>query len=88
MGMLPVYVDEFFDDFKDSLIECEIVRNGKTISKVDGMPNNENGEYIMFKYGVDVQVGDVIYSEHGNDVVKRVVIDKYEGSPNAIRAYV
>jgi hypothetical protein len=85
---MPESVDRMFKDFCDTLIECEIVRDGKTILKLMGMLNEENGkEYIMFKYGDDVRVGDVIYSEHGNDIVREVRIGNYNGNPDAIEAY-
>ena len=89
MSWMPVSVDMMFDDFKDTLIECQVVRNGETILNCSGMLNDENGkEYIMFRYGLDIQVGDIIFSEHGNDIVQSIVIGKYEGEPNAIEAYI
>lgn len=87
MSWLPVSTDMMFKDFEDSLIECEIVRNGETISRVKGMLEQDEG-YILFKYGEDIQAGDVVYSENGNDIVRKVVIGNYNGNPDGIEAYI
>jgi len=41
--------------------------NGNKVYRKDKKQNGR--DYLMFKYGGDIQVGNVIYSEHGNDIV-------------------
>lgn len=89
MALTFIPVDILFEDWKDSLLECTIIKENGTELKAEGMPNNEDGkDYIMFKYGVDVSQGDVIINEDGNFVVNKIKVNKYGGEPNSVDAFI
>ena len=59
MAEIPVPASDIFRDFAFALVEYEVVRKGKSFSKLKGLLDIEDGDrYIHFPLDSDVAVGD------------------------------
>ena len=90
MCFMPISFKQFEKDWGFTAVDCEIIRGDESICVVTGYFDSEDsdGKHYRFKYGTDIQTGDVIISENGNDVIRRIRVEKYNGSPDSITAFI
>jgi len=76
------------NSFKNRMIEFELYRNSKFISKVMGLKNSYQGRvFVEFFPDVDVQAGDVLKLSNMSFYITSTDIQTWMGEVSAIKAF-
>lgn len=76
--------------FRDSMLECEIYRNGVKVATHDALINDSKDyNFLSFELDADIQVGDDIYCplKRKHYIINNVDIAIVRGTPHRIDAY-
>ncbi|MFR3250568.1 MAG: hypothetical protein ACLTQL_05625 [Eisenbergiella sp.] len=92
MGHLPVPASVFFNDFSADVLEYHVLENGNIIGSYSGLSNSdEDGEYIGFLVADNphLSVGNVLQTSDMLEsyLVRHISYDRYEGTPELLKAY-
>ena len=86
MAEIPVPASDIFRDFVFDLVEYEVVRKDKSLSKLKGLPDIEDGNrYINFPLGSDIAVGDELRAGTTYLAIRKISIETYQGKPAIIK---